>query len=135
MLLCDAAQAVGNKLYILGGGWSITGPQPVPAAIAIYIQVPWDRSHETHTFGLELLDSDGDPIVLPTDEGEQQPVAIEGGFETGRPPGLRPGTPLDISLAVNLPPLPLPQNGRFEWRLTLSGESRDEWRLPFSTRG
>ena len=26
MMLADAAQAVEGKLYILGGGWSVTGP-------------------------------------------------------------------------------------------------------------
>jgi hypothetical protein len=30
MLLADAAQAVDGKLYILGGGWTITGPDPIP---------------------------------------------------------------------------------------------------------
>ena len=33
MLLADAAQQLGGKLYILGGGWSVTGPQPAPSAI------------------------------------------------------------------------------------------------------
>ena len=28
MLLADSAQAIEGKLYILGGGWSITGPDP-----------------------------------------------------------------------------------------------------------
>ena len=27
LMLCDAAQAVDGKLYVLGGGWSIT-PTP-----------------------------------------------------------------------------------------------------------
>jgi hypothetical protein len=133
MLLCDAAQAIGGKLYILGGGWSVTGPAPVPSAVALYIQVPWDRSHEQHTFKLELLDADGNAVMTAGPDGEQ-PVALEGGFETGRPPGVRPGTPLDVSLAVNVPPLPLAPNGRFEWRMTIDGEARDEWRLAFSTR-
>ena len=50
MLLADAAEAVGGKLYILGGGWSITGPQPTPSAIAIKIDVPWDQTNKVHTF-------------------------------------------------------------------------------------
>ena len=32
MLLCDAAQVADGKLYVLGGGWSMTGPDPVPSA-------------------------------------------------------------------------------------------------------
>ena len=34
MLLCDAAQVSDGKLFILGGGWSMTGPDPVPSAVA-----------------------------------------------------------------------------------------------------
>ena len=30
MMLCDAAQVSDGKLYVLGGGWSMTGPDPVP---------------------------------------------------------------------------------------------------------
>src|SRR5207244_5203833 len=35
ILLADAAQAVEGKLYVLGGGWSTTGPDPAPMARAI----------------------------------------------------------------------------------------------------
>ena len=35
ILLADAAQAAEGKLYVLGGGWSITGPDPSPMALAI----------------------------------------------------------------------------------------------------
>ena len=44
MLLCDAAQVSDGKLFILGGGWSMTGPDPVPSAVALKIDVDW---HET----------------------------------------------------------------------------------------
>jgi hypothetical protein len=43
MLLADAAQEAAGKLYILGGGWSVTGPQMPPMAIALKIDVPWLR--------------------------------------------------------------------------------------------
>ena len=26
MLLCDSAQVADGKLFVLGGGWSLTGP-------------------------------------------------------------------------------------------------------------
>ncbi len=129
MMLADAAQSVGNKLYILGGGWSITAPG-IPSAVALYFQVPWDLTSEEHKFSLQLVNSDGDPFNDP----EGNPVQIEGGFETGRPPGLKPGTPVDIALAVAVPPLPYEADARYEWRLAVDGDERDEWRLPFSTR-
>jgi hypothetical protein len=71
---------------------------------------------------------------VPTEAGSEQPLAMEGEFETGRPPGLKPGTPLDVVLALNLPPQPIPPGGRYEWRLTIDGETDEDWRLSFTTR-
>ena len=48
--------------------------------------------------------------------------------------GLKPGTPLDFPVAVNSTPLPL-EPGRYEWRLTIDGGSREDWTLPFTVRG
>ena len=87
MLLADAAQAVEGKLYVLGGGWSITGPDPTPSAIAVYIQVPWDRTNVEHAFRFDLVDSDGDSVELETETGVEEPITIEGSFEVGRPAG------------------------------------------------
>jgi hypothetical protein len=66
ILLADAAQAVNGKLYILGGGWSITGPEPTSMAIAIQIEVPWTDSNQRHTLRLALLNEDGRPVMVPT---------------------------------------------------------------------
>jgi len=129
MLLCDYCEAVNGKLYIMGGGWSVTGPTASPFGIAMQIQVPWDRANEQHTFRLELVDADGSPALV----GEQ-PLVADGQFEVGRPPGMKPGTPLDFPVAFNFPPLQLPPGARYEWRLTVDGESHDDWRLTFSVR-
>jgi hypothetical protein len=133
IMLADAAEAVNGKLYVLGGGWSMTGPDPAPMALAIKIEVPWDQTNREHQCRLELIDSDGEPVLTETPDGEQ-PVVFEAGFEIGRPAGLKPGTPLDLPLAVTVPPLPLEAGGRYEWRLSIDGESDDDWRVAFSTR-
>ena len=133
MLLADAAQAIDNKLYVLGGGWSITGPDPSPSAIALSLKVPWDEANQRHELRIELLDADGD-AVLTGPEPEGQPVVIESQFEVGRPPGLRPGTPIDLAIAINLGPMALPPGGRFEWRLTIDGHAEAHWHAAFSTR-
>lgn len=133
MLLCDYCQALDGKLYIMGGGWSVTGPQPAPFGIALLFQVPWDETNRPHVFRLELLTADGDPVLAPGPDGPQ-PLVVQGEFEVGRPAGLKPGTPLDFPVAFNSGPQPLPLGTRFEWRLTVDGEARDEWRLAFSTR-
>ena len=133
LLLSDYAVVSDGKLTIVGGGWSQTGPEPAPFGIGLLIQVPWDQSNTRHTFQVELLDADGEPVVLETDEGEEQPVAFGGDFEVGRPPGLKPGTPLDFPVAMNSTPLPL-EPGRYEWRLTIDDESRQDWSLAFTVR-
>lgn len=135
MILADAAQAIDNKLYILGGGWSITeGVNPVPSAIGLHIRVPWDEANHVHKLRLELVDSDGNPILFPSPIGVEQPLLIETEFEVGRPAGLARGTPIDFSLALSLGPIPLPPGGRFEWRLTIDGQREADWHTAFSTR-
>jgi hypothetical protein len=117
MLLADSAQAVEGKLYILGGGWSSTGPVPTPSAIAIKFEVPWEAANRKHHVRIELLDSDGHPVLVPGPEAPQ-PMLIQADLEVGRPPGITPGTPLDSPLAINIGPLPL-KSGRYEWRCTV----------------
>lgn len=136
LLLADYATVSDGKLSIVGGGWSVTGPEPVPFGIALLIQVPWDQANQRHTLRLELLDADGAPVAFPDEDGVEQPVVFfdDVEFEVGRPPGLKPGTPLDFPLAVNSGPLPIPSGGRYEWRLSIDGQSRDDWRLAFTTR-
>jgi hypothetical protein len=134
ILLADAAQAIDNKLYVLGGGWSVTGPDPTPSAIAIALKVPWDEANRRHDMRVELLDSDGVPIAVGPVPEEAKPIVIESQFEVGRPPGLKPGTPIDLGFAVSLGPLPLPPGGRYEWRLSIDGQSEAHWHAAFSTR-
>jgi hypothetical protein len=137
MLLADYAVVSDGKLTIIGGGWSQTGPEPASFGIGLLIQVPWDQANTLHSFSVELLDADGMAVVLETDEGDQaereQAVAFGGEFEVGRPPGLKPGTPLDFPVAMNSTPLPL-DPGRYEWRLIIDGEGRQDWSLPFTVR-
>jgi len=129
LLLADAAQVVQGKLYILGGGWSITGPDPTPYAIAVKIDVPWLETNRRHRLELDLVDSDGQPVRV-----NDQPLVVSGEFEVGRPPGLPPGTPLDVVLAINIGPLPLSPGAAFVWRCSINGHSEEHWQLTFTTR-
>lgn len=129
LLLADAAQVADGKLHILGGGWSITGP-PAPSAIAILVEIPWDQTNRRLEWRLELVDSDGYPVLTP----EQEPIMMGGEFEVGRPPGTPQGASIGLPLALNLAPLPLAPASRYEWRFTIDDESREDWRLAFSTR-
>ena len=133
LMLADHAQAVGGKLYILGGGWSLTGPGPAPFAIALDIKVPWHGINLEHRLTLELLDADGQPVEIETTDGPQ-PLRLEGTFQATPAPSVKPGLPIDVPLAFNIAPQPIPPGGRYEWRLSIDGESDDDWRVAFSTR-
>lgn len=132
-MLCDAAQVAAGKLFILGGGWSVTGPEPAPSAIAVKIEIDWNEAENNHHWELFLSDEDGVPLIIPTPEGDQ-PVEVRGDFEVGRPEGSIPGSPVDLPLAVNIGPLPLEQGKRYVWRLVIDGETHEDWAVAFSTR-
>ncbi|MGI9595514.1 MAG: DUF6941 family protein [Acidimicrobiales bacterium] len=126
MLLCDSAQVAGGKLYILGGGVAVVGPKPQPLALALQITIPWDRANVQHEWRIELFDEDGRLVTI-----SEKPVVIRGKFEAGRPAGLRPGSPLGVSLAINLTPLPLPSGSSYAFGLTIDEQTQPDWRVRF----
>lgn len=130
MMLADAAQEVNGKLYVLGGGWSVTGPVLPPMAIALKLDVPWSAANQQHEFLLVLVDADGHPVRVEDQDGD---VGAGGTFEVGRPAGLPPGTDIDVALAVPIGPLPLAA-GRYTWQLWIDGETNEDWQRPFQVR-
>ncbi len=129
MLLCDSAQVAGGKLFILGGGLASIGPKPQPLAIALQITVPWDQANIRHEWRIDLIDEDGRPVLI-----REKPVVLQGRFEAGRPAGLQPGTPLGVSLAINLSPLPFVGGRGYAFALTINGVRRPDWRVRFFVR-
>lgn len=124
LLLCDSAQAVAGKLYVLGGGWThIVQNAPAQMGLAIRIHVPWDRANHPLAVEVQLLTEDGEPV----DAGDG-PVRALAQLEVGRPPGVRRGAPLSAVLAVNTAPLALAA-GRYVWVLAIDG--RERAREPF----
>jgi hypothetical protein len=114
LLLCDHAEAVGGKLYINGGGWNVLlrPGVPVNVSLAILIEVPWDEANTQHRLRAYLLTEDGQPVSGPHGGA----LEVEGGFEVGRPPGVKPGSTLNTPLAINFNALAL-DTGGYEWRL------------------
>lgn len=133
MVLADHAQIAEGKLFISGGGWTETGPTPVPFAIAVLFEVPWNETNKPHTFQLELIDSHGEPVMVPTPGGDE-PLKVEGQFEVGRPPGARPGSSFTNPFVFKCGGLPMASATSYEWRLLIDDETRDDWRLVFNTR-
>ena len=130
MMLADAAQEVNGKLYVLGGGWSVTGPVLPPMALALKLDVPWSAANQSHEFLLVLVDTDGHPVHVG---GGEDDVRAGGTFEVGRPPGLPAGTDIDFAFAVTVPSLPLAA-GRYAWQLWIDGETSEDWQRPFQVR-
>lgn len=129
MLLCDAADESGGKLYILGGGWSvIQRPNvPTPMALAIMMAVPWDKSNMRHTFVVRLVTDDGEGV----DPGSGS-IRAEGELEVGRPAGVKPGTPLDVPVVLKFGPLVLDEGG-YVWQLQV--DDLPVARAPFRVLG
>lgn len=117
MLLCDAAEQQGGKLYILGGGFSVIWVPNVPVnmALAVKLSVPWDQANRKHTVKAMLLDDDGDPVDLGGG-----PLEVGGELEVGRPPGLKPGTPLDAPFVMPFAGMAFPPGG-YVWVLEVDG--------------
>ncbi len=115
LLLADFARVANGKLDVIGGGWSMMNAQgPFGFFVAALFQIPWDQTNTKHRFKLELLDADGE-------------------FEAGRPAGLHPGTPVDAPRVVPFGPLVLDE-GRYEIRLTINDETKEDWFVAFTVR-
>ena len=111
LLLCDAAQESGGKLYILGGGWSgVAADIPFNMALAILIAVPWDQTNRQVTADIRLMTADGDPV-----EVDGNVVQASVAFEVGRPPGTKPGASFNTPLTIAFNAMRLEAGGyRFE---------------------
>jgi hypothetical protein len=98
LMLADAAQVVGNKLYVLGGGWdryAVSRPFPVaiPLSVSVAIRVPWHETNQRHTLAIEFQRDEGQTVHQMT-----------GQFEVGRPPGIPQGMDqrVQLTLTANL---------------------------------
>lgn len=124
LVLCDWAETVNAKLYIMGAGWTkVIANQPAPMAVAVIVLVPWTDVNKQHSIELALLTEDGEPVVpaVPVPpEVVLPPIRLEGKFEVGRPPGSREGAPLPAPFAFRIPALPL-NPGSYVFQLSIDG--------------
>jgi len=125
IVLADAAQAVGNKAYILGGGWDqlqVPGPgHPHHCAIAVSLLVPWNETNEPHTVAVEMMSADGTDRVRLS----------EGRLEVGRPVGVARGQDQRAIIAIDLA-VGFQRSGRFELRALPDGEDEGARSVAFT---
>ena len=134
LLLADHAVVADGKLYINGGGWSVTGPTPTPSAIAVKLDVPWDRANQKLHLRLRLIGQDGEPVTDPRSRRARSRWRSPATPRSAVPPGLVHGADIDFPLAFQLGPLPLEPGQRYQWVLDIDGETQQDWHLTFSTR-
>lgn len=115
LILADGAQAVAGKLYLLGGGWdqyrAHSFPVQAPLGIALGLTVPWQETNQKHSVELSIINEDGDSVAPP----------MNAQVEVGRPPGIKPGSPQRVIIAVNAI-LPIPKAGRYEVVAKVEGQ-------------
>ena len=132
-LLADYAQQLSGKLYTMGAGWNVTGPDPAPSSLAGIVHVSWDESNQRHRAAFDLFDADGHAFMVPTPMG-MQPLHVEIAFEVGRPAGVAVGSEFNVPFAINMVPLALEPGQRYEWRPKLDEQEVISARLAFTVR-
>lgn len=133
LLLADWAEVLNGKLYVMGGGWTETGPAPSPSALAAIVEIDWDETNEEHELKFELVDADNQPVMIPLPTG-LQPVRVEAKFNVGRPPQAKRGSSFNMPFAVNIGPLPLQPGKVYVWRGHIDGKTLEHWGATFTTR-
>ncbi|MEV7012801.1 hypothetical protein [Streptosporangium sp. NPDC051022] len=126
LVLCDSAgvdRATG-KINMLGAGWSLTGPQVPPMAVAGFLRVPWEEAKAEHAFTLRLVDGDGEPVRTPF-AGEEGALRFGGTLVVdlgeGRDRERAENPEIHSGFAVSVPSLPLGP-GRYTWTLEVDGD-------------
>lgn len=106
-LLADAAQAVGGKVFILGGGWNLfrapNFPAPCQLAIAVGLGFTSEEVGIQFPLNIAIADEAGVPVV----------PEMKGQVETGQPaPDVPKTASVKIPVAINIS-LSLPHPGTY----------------------
>jgi uncharacterized protein DUF6941 len=106
-LLADAAQAVGGKIFVLGGGWNLfrspNFPAPVQLAVAIGLGFTFDEVGAKYPLSVVIADEAGVPII----------PEMKGQVETGQSaPDVPRTATVKIPVAINVN-LSLPHPGTY----------------------
>ncbi len=128
MILCDFAEALNGKLYIMGGGWTrLTLAPRAPSeqpkatmALAVILQVPWVRTNERLRVRLRLVTEDGQPCL----DADDLPVQVDAEVEIGRPLGIRQGIPQSVTFSIKASDVIVNAAG-YSWILEVNEEEVD----------
>lgn len=115
LILADRAEAVGGKLYMVGGAFDQVRLGDVPGNadfdVAIGFLVDYNETNEPHEFSLTVQDADDKVLLGP----------IGGRLEVGRPAGMKAGQDQRVVLVLR-GPFQIPTIGDLRWVPVLDGE-------------
>ncbi|HEY2478530.1 MAG TPA: hypothetical protein VGI17_07355 [Solirubrobacterales bacterium] len=126
IILAQAAQDGGAGVSALGMGWQVRPPDPIPWALVIVLQAGREHLGHDHAGAVELERADGEemPDLQLRIEFEFTPEGLDDPAIT---------QPVVRAVALNMPPIPLPEGTEFRFRLSVDGETKDHWVAPFRT--
>ncbi len=118
-LLADAAQSVGGKIFILGGGWNLfrSGNYPAPIQLAVAIGIGFEGSEVGIRYPVKIVIADeaGVPVV----------PEMNGQIETGQlAPDFPRGLPVKLPVAWNVS-FSVPRAGRYAIVITVGTAHAD----------
>jgi hypothetical protein len=118
-LLADAAQAVGGKIFVLGGGWNVfrsaNYPAPVQFAVAIGIGFEASEIGVRYPVKIVIADEAGIPVV----------PEMSGQIETGQlAPDFPKGLAVKLPVAWNVN-FAVPRAGRYAIVVTVGSVRAD----------
>jgi uncharacterized protein DUF6941 len=115
-MLCDFAEVLNGKLYVMGGGFDvILADVTAQLALAVIWRVPWDQANRPHELDIQLFSEDCEPVT----DADANEIRAKGQMEVGRPAGMTPGQAISAPLAVRIPALSLSPGG-YRWELRIN---------------
>lgn len=118
LLLADRAEAIGGKLYIMGGGWDRITPedisQPLTISVAVGILVPRSQASDIQTITATIEDMDGSELVR-----------TQAAFSVTGTPIVPPDQRLRTLVTVPELHIIFPRPGGYRLRATIATDQRD----------
>jgi hypothetical protein len=134
LILADYAQVQLSKLYIVGGGVSLTGPGLTSMGVAAQLVVPWQDRSKQIPLRIALLRADDREVVQIEDPvGNKVNVEVSGAFEAVPAPGSPQGSDIVVAFAFSLANTPLAP-GSYVWELYVSNEVTASAHAAFAVR-
>jgi hypothetical protein len=122
-MLADAADVLGGKLYVHGGGWDVVYASEVPAthaamSIVLIFKLDWHEANEDI------------PLMIQVQDEDRHETLISGKaiMRAGIPPLAQKGDPLYHPFAQTFRGLQFPNYGRYT--LTIGSDDKELVRLP-----